>query len=129
MFENLLTSLKNHTNNLTDNFKFKSRKLTININSLKNRVSSKQPKTTSYYTVSQKEEFDHDFLNNDYLSPRAIYVSDTWPSMNDNMQWVPYVPPKLDEHNIVDRFIKVITIDDGNVRIGKEIIVHWLIFG
>lgn len=113
MFDNLLTAIKNQTNNITDNFKSKTRKLTFNVTSFKSKITNK-PKTT--YTVNQKE--DYDYFYNDYLSPRAYYVNNDWPSMNDNMQWVPYVPPKLDEHNIVDRFIKVITIDNENdVRI------------
>lgn len=109
MFDNLLTAIKNQTNSLSDNFKSKTRKLTFSVTSLKGKITNK-PKTT--YAVNQKE--DYDYFYNDYLSPRAYYVNDNWPSMNDNMQWVPYVPPKLDEHNIVDRFIKVITLDDEN---------------
>lgn len=119
MFENFLTNLKNQTNNLTDTFRSKSRRLALNINSFKEKIISK-PKTTYYYTISRKEECD--YHNNDdlYLSPRAYYPNDnSWPSITENMQWVPYVPPKLDEQNIVDRFIKVITIDhesNDNVR-------------
>lgn len=110
MFENFLTNLKNHSSNLTDSLKVKTRRLTFNFNSFKEKIVSK-PKTT-YYTISRKEECDH--FDNDYLSPRAYSCSDKWPSITENMQWVPYVPPKLDEQNIVDRFIKVITIDDDN---------------
>lgn len=111
MFENFISTVKAQTSNITDNLKVKSRKLTYNINSLKNRITNK-PKTSVYHTVNQKD--DSEYLYSDYLSPRAFYVSDTWPSMNDNMQWEPYVPPKLDEHNIVDRFVKVITINDDD---------------
>lgn len=107
MFENFLTNLKNQTNNLTDNLITKTRRLAFNINSFKEKIVTK-PKTT-YYTISRKEKEECDYFNNDYLSPRA---HDKWPSITENMQWVPYVPPKLDEQNIVDRFIKVITIDD-----------------
>lgn len=116
MFENFLTNLKNQTNNLTDNLRAKTRKFAFNINSFKEKLVSK-PKTT-YYTISRREECDY-FDNNDYLSPRA------WPSITENMQWVPYVPPKLDEQNIVDRFIKVITIDDDNDNVSQTI-VCWL---
>lgn len=118
MFENLLTNLKNQTNNLTDNLRAKTRKLAFNINSFKEKLGSK-PKTT-YYTISRQEECD--YFDNDYLSPRAYSCNDRWPSITENMQWVPYVPPKLDEQNIVDRFIKVITIDDADNDNVSEII-------
>lgn len=118
MFDNLLTAIKNQSNNLADNFKSKTRKLTFNVTSFKSKITNK-PKTT--YTVNQKEEYD--YFYNDYLSPRAYSVNDNWPSMNDNMQWVPYVPPKLDEHNIVDRFIKVITINDEN-EVRTDILIY-----
>lgn len=126
MFENFLTNLKNQTNNLTDNLKAKTRRLTFSFNSLKEKIVSK-PKTT-YYTVSRKEEDDCDYFNNDYLSPRAYscYNDNNWPSITENMQWVPYVPPKLDEQNIVDRFIKVITIDDeNNDNVSKQFYILW----
>lgn len=112
MFENLFSNLKNQANNITDNIKSKSRRFSLNINSLKNRITNKN-KPTTYYTICIKEH--DDFYDNDYLSPRAC-VNENWPSMSENMQWVPIVPPKLDEHNIVDRFIKVITLDDDDVR-------------
>lgn len=117
MFENLFTTLKNKTNTLTDNLKTKSRKLAFNFNFAKN----KNVKTTSnYYTVSpvDENEYDHD----SYLSPRAISMNynSAWPSITENMNWNPYVPPSLDEHNIVDRFIKVITIDD-EVRLSENV--------
>lgn len=115
MFENFLTNLKNQTNNLTDNLRAKTRRFAFNVNSFKEKLVSK-PKTT-YYTINRKEECDY-FDNNDYLSPRAY---DKWPSITENMQWVPYVPPKLDEQNIVDRFIKVITIDDDNDNVSQTI--------
>lgn len=111
MFENFLANLKNQTSNLTDNLRTRTRRLAFNINSLKEKIVSK-PKTTYYYTISRKEECD--YYNNDYLSPRAYSINDKCPSITENMQWVPYVPPKLDEQNIVDRFIKVITINDEN---------------
>lgn len=111
MLENFLANLKNQTSNLTDNLRMKTRKLTFNINAFKEKISSK-PKTTTYYTISRKDECD--YYNNDYLSPRAFNLNDKCPSITENMQWVPYVPPKLDEQNIVDRFIKVITIDDDS---------------
>lgn len=115
MFENFLTNLKNQTNNLTDTLITKTRRLALTIGSFKGKIVSK-PKTT-YYTVTRKE--DCEYFENDYLSPRAHSLNDRWPSITENMQWVPYVPPTLDEQNIVDRFIKVITIDDehnDNVR-------------
>lgn len=125
MFENFLTNLKNQTNNLTDSFKTKTRKFAYNLNSFKEKITSK-PKTT-YYTISRKEECD--YLNDDYLSPRAYSCSDnSWPSITENMQWMPYVPPKLDEQNIVDRFIKVITLDNDeyNDNVSKIfLVIKW----
>lgn len=113
MFENFLTNLKNQTNNLSDNLRTKTRKLAYNLNSFKEKIVSK-PKTT-YYTITRNEEECDYFDNDSYLSPRAYFCNDNkWPSITENMQWVPYVPPKLDEQNIVDRFIKVITIDDDS---------------
>lgn len=109
MFENFLTTLKKRTNNITDSLKSKSRKLTFNF-------KIKSTTTTNYYTVTQ---VNTDYLDNDYLSPRAcsLNCNSQLNSMNENMEWVPFVPPSLDEHNIVDRFIKVITLDDNcNVR-------------
>ncbi|KAJ8972578.1 hypothetical protein NQ314_000106 [Rhamnusium bicolor] len=35
-------------------------------------------------------------------------------AVNENMEWFPYVPPSYDEQNIVDRFIRVITLDNEN---------------
>lgn len=117
MFENLFTSLKNRANTINDNIKSKSRRLAGSLDSLKNRVYNKS-KPTSYYTITPKD--DNDYFNNDYLAPRAYAINNInskVPYANANMEWVPYVPPKLDEHNIVDRFIQVITInDDAEVR-------------
>lgn len=110
MFENLLTSIKNKTNTLTDNLKSKSRKISSGLESLKTRIYSK-PKSNGYYTVTPRE--DTEYNDYEYLAPRAN---------NDvpYMKWVPYVPPKCDEQNIVDRFVRVITINDdccdNNVR-------------
>lgn len=94
MFENLIASLKVQTNNLTDNIKSK----------IKARIRSKPSNKNAC-------DCDNDYYSNEFLSPRA-YNGQMWPSITDNMQWYPYVPTKLDEHNIVDRFIKVITISD-----------------
>lgn len=113
MFDNLLNSLKNHTNNLSDLVKEKSRRFMSNINPLKNGK-----RKTTYYTVSPLE--DNEYFDNDYLSPRAYSMttfSIDYNSVNENMEWFPYVPPSYDEHNIVDRFVKVISInDETNVR-------------
>lgn len=114
MLDNLLTSLRNQANSLSDNLKSKSRRLAMNFSSLKNRLTNKESKGKTY-TISNREV--PEYYDNDYLSPRACSMSynPEWPSINDNMEWVPYVPPSLDEHNILDRFIKVITISDHDV--------------
>jgi hypothetical protein len=114
MFDNLLSTLKNRTNNIGDLMKEKSRKLVSNINPLK-FIGNKNK--TTYYTIAPRE--DNEYFDNDYLSPRAYSMttfSIDYNSVNENMEWFPYVPPSYDEQNIVDRFIKVITInDDFNV--------------
>lgn len=125
MFDNLLTTIKNKTNSLSDNLKSKTKKLSINFNAFK----TKSNKTASnYYTVSHTEE--RDYLDNDYLSPRACSIGygNQWPSITDNMSWNLYVPSTLDEHNIVDRFIKVITIDDEDVRIISICIYIYILY-
>lgn len=111
MFENWFVAIKNHTNNLSDSIKFKTRRLTANINSLKYNFTNKTK--TTYYTITKQEETD--CYENDYLSPRAYSMttfSMDYNAVNENMEWFPYVPPSYDEQNIVDRFIKVITIND-----------------
>lgn len=116
MFDNFLTNLKAHTNNLADNFKQKTRRINNNLNFLKNQISRKQK--TSYYTVSQKEETD--YFDNDFLSPRAYSMttfSCDYNAANENMNWFPYVPPSYDEQNIIDRFIRVITINDDQLDV------------
>lgn len=108
MFENLLTTLKNHSNNLADNLKWKSRRITSNLSVLKTK--KKGTTTSNYYKVAPISESD--YFNNDYLSPRAC--SFNYNSINNDnvMEWLPYVPTVYDEQNIVDRFIRVITIDE-----------------
>lgn len=111
MFDNWLAAIKNHTNNLSDAIKAKSRRISNNITSFKNQFSHKSK--TTYYTITQKE--DSDYYDNDFLSPRAYSMttfSMDYNAVNENMNWFPYVPPSYDEQNIVDRFIRVITIDD-----------------
>lgn len=121
MFENLFTTLKNRANNLNDNLASKSKKFTSNLGSLKNRLYKKSNKPKSYYTVKTRD--DNDYYNDEYLSPRA-YTIDNFNSSEPtyesvNMEWVPYFPSKFDEHNIVDRFLKVITLpEDEAVRVG-----------
>lgn len=113
MFDNWFTAIKNHTSNLSDSLKQKTRRLTNNINQIKYNFSNKSK--TTYYTITQKE--DSDYYDNDFLSPRAYSMttfSMDYNAVNENMEWFPYVPPSYDEQNIVDRFIKVITINDEN---------------
>ncbi|EFA04405.1 Schwannomin-interacting protein 1-like Protein [Tribolium castaneum] len=128
MFDNLLSSLKNHTTNIGDLVKEKSRKIVSNINSLKNIGKHK----ATYYTVAPREESE--YFDNDYLSPRAYSMttfSIDYNSVNENMEWFPYVPPSYDEQNIVDRFIKVITINDDSLdrRTDREEIRRRLAMG
>lgn len=111
MFDNWFVALKNHTNNLSDTLRLKTRKFTANISSLKYNFTNKSKST--YYTITKKEETD--YFENDFLSPRAYSMttfSMDYNAVNENMNWFPYVPPSYDEQNIVDRFIKVITIND-----------------
>lgn len=113
MFDNFLTALKNRTNNLSDAVKSKTRKFSNNLNSIKNSFSHKTK--TTYYTITQKD--DTDYFENDYLSPRAYSMttfSMDYNSVNENMEWFPYVPPSYDEQNVIDRFIRVITINDDH---------------
>lgn len=118
MFDNFLTNLKTHTNNLADNFKQKTRRINNNLNILKNQISRKHKTSTSYYTISQKEETE--YYDNDFLSPRAYSMatfSCDYNAVNENMEWFPYVPPSYDEQNVVDRFIRVITINDDTINV------------
>ncbi|KAL3280656.1 hypothetical protein HHI36_003892, partial [Cryptolaemus montrouzieri] len=113
MFDNLLVNIKNHANNFGDTLKNKSRKISYNINILKNQITNRSKST--YYTITKKE--DNEYYN-DYLSPRA-YSMTTFSingNMNDTVEWLPYMPPSFDENNIVDRFIKVITINDNETH-------------
>ncbi|KAF2902302.1 hypothetical protein ILUMI_03882, partial [Ignelater luminosus] len=112
MFENLFTTLKNRANSLNDNIKSKSRRLTTSFDSLKNRIYNKT-KPSTYYTITPKDE--HDYFNNEYLSPRAYSIDNFNPDSpyeSVNMEWVPYFPPTLDEHSIIDRFLRVVTINE-----------------
>lgn len=116
MFDNLIAAIKNHTNNLTDNLKSRSRRITSNINTIKSQFGQKGK--TSYYTITQKD--DNDYYDNDFLSPRAYSMttfSCDYNAVNENMEWFPYVPPTYDEQNIVDRFIRVITINDDSLEV------------
>lgn len=122
MFENLLTSIKNQTNQFTDTLKLKSRKLTNNLNVLKTKKRNNTTNNSNYYKkVVPVITTESDYFNNDYLSPRACSLSynSNEDSVNDNiMEWLPYVPVAYDEQNIVDRFIRVITINsETDVRI------------
>ncbi|KAJ8977714.1 hypothetical protein NQ317_007262 [Molorchus minor] len=68
-------------------------------------------------TLESLDETDSDYYDNDFLSPRAYSMttfSMDYNAVNENMEWFPYVPPSYDEQNVVDRFIRVITIDDDN---------------
>ncbi|KAK9872320.1 hypothetical protein WA026_017128, partial [Henosepilachna vigintioctopunctata] len=115
MLDNLLVSIKNHANNIGDTLKSKSRKISANINTFKNQITNKSKST--YYTITRKE--DNEYYN-DYLSPRAYSMTtfsiNGYNNMNDNVEWLPHMPPSFDENNIVDRFIKVITINDNEAH-------------
>lgn len=113
MLDNLLVNLKNHANNLGDSLKSKSRKISSNFNAFKYHIRNKSRST--YYTIARKEENEY---YNDYLSPRA-YSMTTF-SVNDSYnisyqnEWFP-IPLSLEDNNsIVDRFIKVISVNDTN---------------
>ena len=114
MFEHLLSSIKNQSSNLSDNIKSKSKKLSYNLSALKNRFSTKGNKHRQHYLVSQKNANANDSYDDNFLSPRACFANgdDVWPSISDNMEWVPFVPPSVDEQNILERFMRVITIND-----------------
>lgn len=121
MFDNWFANLKNRTNNLSDVIKTKSRRISNNINYLKNSFSHRSK--TTYYTITQKDETD--YYENTFLSPRAYPMttfSIDYNLVNENMEWLPYVPPSYDEHNIVDRFIKVISIDDDDNYTGVSVL-------
>lgn len=117
MFEHFITTIKNQTNNLTDTLKLKSRKFTNNLNVLKtkkrnNNITSNSNCYKNFIPVPRNTESD--YFNNDYLSPRAcsLNYNSQDDAVNDNiMEWLPYVPVAYDEQNIVDRFIRVITIN------------------
>ncbi|KAH1001808.1 hypothetical protein HUJ04_005774 [Dendroctonus ponderosae] len=114
MFDHFLASLKNRTNNLSDTVKAKTRRISNNLNAFKSSFSHKTK--TTYYTIAQKEE-ETDYFENDFLSPRAYHMttfSMDYNSVNENMEWFPYVPSSYDEHNVIDRFIRVITINDDS---------------
>ncbi|KAJ8917546.1 hypothetical protein NQ315_005595 [Exocentrus adspersus] len=78
---------------------------------------------------------ESDYYDNDFLSPRAYSMttfSMDYNAVNENMNWFPYVPPSYDEQNIVDRFIRVITLDDDsnmNRRTDREEIRRRLAMG
>lgn len=114
MFDHFLASLKNRTNNLSDTVKAKTRRISNNLNAFKSSFSHKTK--TTYYTIAQKQE-ETDYFENDFLSPRAYHMttfSMDYNSVNENMEWFPYVPSSYDEHNVIDRFIRVITINDDS---------------
>lgn len=103
MFDNFLNKLKNQANTITSNIKAQSLKLT-NLDTYKNPFKSKNG---NYDSINQGEELS-------YLSPRAYSDNDTkWPSIinDNNMEWLPYVPYGED-NSIVDRFVRVITLND-----------------
>nr|XP_023019824.1 uncharacterized protein LOC111508522 [Leptinotarsa decemlineata] len=113
MLDNWFAAIKSRTNTLSDAIRSKSRQISQNINTLKNNFTHKSK--TTYYTITRRE--DTDCYENDFLSPRAYSMttfSMDYNAVNENMEWFPYVPPSYDEQNIVDRFIRVITLNDEN---------------
>lgn len=103
--------IKKQTNNITNNIKTHSLKL--NLNNIKNPFAKHD-----YKSVSQGEEMS-------YLSPRA-YETNSWPVVDND--WLPYVPKGID-NSIVDRFVRVITINDDtdNVRLFLMLLYEVLI--
>lgn len=112
MLDNLLVNLKNHANNLGDTLKSKSKKISTNFTAFKYHIRNKSRST--YYTITRKE--DNEYYN-DYLSPRAysmttFSVNDSY-NMNYGDEWFP-IPLSLEDNSIVDRFVKVISVNDVN---------------
>lgn len=111
MFDNIFSSLKIRAKDLNDSLKSKSKKLTTNIDSIKNIFN--KPKSQTTYTVAKNDH--NDYFTNEYLSPRA-YVMDNcnsqYKSINENVEWMQHFPSKFDEQNIIDRFLKVITLNE-----------------
>lgn len=111
MFDNFLNKLKNQANYISSNIKTKSIKLT-NLESIKNPFRNNK---NDYNSISQGEELS-------YLSPRAYTDVDNskWPTIinDNNMEWLPYVP-NVEDNSIVDRFVRVITINDDTVDVNK----------
>lgn len=121
MFDNLMNTLTKQTNNLSDLVKTKARKLSVNLNLIKERIvhNTKKP---IYTEVTLRDPHEEAEYLDSYLSPRAYSMttySIDYNSVNENMEWFPYVPPSYDEQNIVDRFLRVITVNDDilNVKI------------
>lgn len=107
MFDNFINKILNQANTFSESIRNKTGKLTDNFDALKNKINTKSPKG-DYRSVLQND----DEL---YLSPRAYSSLDNkWPTIiNENMEWVPYVPSG-DDNSIIERFIRVITINDDN---------------
>lgn len=129
MFENLLTNLKTQTNKVStsfnENLRSQTTKLSENFDNFKYKL--KTNKVSNFLTKHNNvNEFDEQ-LNNDYFSPRAFSTKTVhceendlmWPILNENNEnIIKVIPFDEDPENldIVERFIKVITINDNDAN-------------
>ena len=142
MFEDILTNIRAHSAKVTEslsleNLRAQSTKLSDNFGNLKaqtskfsgNIVTTLKKSAPRYLLVSQNDDTQIKVQpgSGDSLAKREL----KWPILVDNkMQWVT-IPQSADnfedEDDIVERFIRVITVDDDKpakiyVSIPKEIL-------
>lgn len=110
MFENLITNIKTHSSKMTsslsiDNLKEHTARLAESIDVIKSRVQLGSSKVGAYL-LSQKD-----------VDVEPVRAAESYVHLEDvkdpqMSRWLPPGPVDEDEDNIVDRFIRVITIDD-----------------
>lgn len=116
MFDNFINKLKNQATNFSNTFKHKTDNLNLDYFKVRHKISIKGA-SNQYSNVSQHE----DDWN---LSPRAytsFHNSTKCPyflNNTENMEWVPNFPTGYD-NSIIERFIRVITINDDPIRLNN----------
>lgn len=123
MFENLFTNIKNQTSKVSNSFE----NLRDKTSKLSESVKAKlQSNSVSTY-LNQKDDKTSDYAKTNYLSPRASDFKNKgqshldWPVLIDHVDVIQneyYISDdeEVQSDDIVDRFIKVITIDDVQVK-------------
>ena len=127
MFEDILTNIKAHSAKVTEslsleNLRAQGSKLTDNFDNLKaqtskisgNIITTLKKSTPRYLLVSQNDDSPTQLVSENCNSPAKRELK--WPVLVDNkMQWVT-IPQRgasvEDEDDIVERFIRVISVED-----------------